>query len=300
MPSSIIPSSREFHKIQFSCTSWNSCHFEPYFLKKVVWSGLEQTDEYAFDVINRVRFSSGMYRDLIVRRNQSPDNIPDEQIACDWLKANLDNAIKDWRPPRKTVFYIGAIFPGENDMDMSIRYASTMAIDEINKNPSILNNYSIKLVIHTGECKPDMVLKSFIDIVAAGDQQFKQTIGILGPACSETVEPLIGVSKHFYTPVISYAAEGSNFDDREKYPYFFRTIGENNIYKYVYAQLFEKLGWHRVASLTEDGQKYTEYISYMQDMFRDKNITFEANIKFPREWKADVMIKVNLIMIYEN
>ena len=49
----------------------------------------------------------------------------------------------------------------------------------------------------------------------------------LGPACSDTAEPLAGVAKHFKTIVISYSAEGSSFNDREKYPYFFRTIGEN-------------------------------------------------------------------------
>lgn len=106
---------------------------------------------------------------------------------------------------------------------------------------------------------------------------------MLGPACSETVEPLAGVSKHYHIMVISYSAEGASFSDRVKYPYFFRTIGENNHYKHVYLQLFKRLGWRRVAALTEDGQKYTEYISHMQEMFEENGITFVANTKFPRE-----------------
>lgn len=52
-----------------------------------------------------------------------------------------------------------------------------------------------------------------------------------GPACSDSVEPLAGVSKLYRTVVISYSAEGSSFSDRSKYPYFYRTIGENNQYK---------------------------------------------------------------------
>jgi hypothetical protein len=47
------------------------------------------------------------------------------------------------------------------------------------------------------------------------------------------MEPLAGVTKHFRTVVISYSAEGSSFSDRSKYPYFFRTIGENAQYKSV-------------------------------------------------------------------
>ena len=53
----------------------------------------------------------------------------------------------------------------------------------------------------------------------------------LGPACSDTIEPIAGVSKHFRTVVISYGAEGSIASDGFKYPYFFRTIAENKEYK---------------------------------------------------------------------
>ena len=53
-----------------------------------------------------------------------------------------------------------------------------------------------------------------------------------GPACSDTVEPIAGVSKHFRTVVISYSAEGSiSTDNSNDYPYFFRTIAENKQYK---------------------------------------------------------------------
>lgn len=54
-----------------------------------------------------------------------------------------------------------------------------------------------------------------------------------GPACSDTIEPVAGVSKHFRTVVITYSAEGSitSQGNEEQYPYFFRTIAENKQYK---------------------------------------------------------------------
>ena len=69
---------------------------------------------------------------------------------------------------------------------------------------------------------------------------FNSMVGILGPACSDTVEPIAGVSRFFKTVVITYSAEGSlqgSSDNRgtanqtSKYPYFFRTIAENRQYK---------------------------------------------------------------------
>jgi len=59
----------------------------------------------------------------------------------------------------------------------------------------------------------------------------------------------------------------------------------------VYLQLFQKLGWEQVAALTEDGQKYTEYISHMQDLFQANGITV-VNRKFPRDREKSSMFKV--------
>jgi len=61
----------------------------------------------------------------------------------------------------------------------------------------------------------------------------------------------------------------------------------------VYLNLLEKLGWKRVAALTEDGQKYTEYISHMQDYMQQNGIVFVANRKFPRERGELAMSQVN-------
>ena len=56
-----------------------------------------------------------------------------------------------------------------------------------------------------------------------------------GPACSDTIEPIAGLSTHFKTPVITYSAEGGASTDDvnsgNKFPYLFRTIAENKQYK---------------------------------------------------------------------
>ncbi|PSN54801.1 hypothetical protein C0J52_02008 [Blattella germanica] len=60
---------------------------------------------------------------------------------------------------------------------------------------------------------------------------------------------------------------------------------------HVYLQLLKRLGWEQVAALTEDGQKYTEYISHMQDYLQSNGITFVANRKFPRNREKGNMSK---------
>lgn len=123
-----------------------------------------------------------------------------------------------------------------------------MAINAVNNDPTVLRDFTLSLTALDGQCKADAVMQSFIDYIRMTN--YDNMIGILGkifehfesifflticiplgPACSDTVEPLAGVAKHYKTVIISYSAEGSSFSDREKYPYFFRTIGENKQYK---------------------------------------------------------------------
>ncbi|XP_071557353.1 uncharacterized protein [Temnothorax nylanderi] len=297
-PSRVNPSERYFTTIEFPrCESYFGtkegsigCAYESKRLTKLVWSRLETIAKIAFQAITRAKFNGEMYENLIYRHSH---DLSDEQVACDWLKDNLNYTLAKWKPNNddKNTLFVGGIFPmsGNSYMAKSIVIAAKMAKEIININNTLLRDYNLTLLASDGQCKSDMVMKSFIDYII--HNYYQKLVGVLGPACSETVEPLVGVSKHYRTVIISYSAEGSSFDDRTKYPYFFRTIGENKQYKHVYVQLLQRLGWHRVASLTEDGQKYTEYISYMQDMLRDNSIDFVANVKFPREREADMMTK---------
>ncbi|CAK9812828.1 Insulin-like peptide receptor [Anthophora plagiata] len=296
-PSTVVPNERDFAIIEFPrCGTMGTeigCKYESNRLIKLVWARLEYIANLAYEAINHAKFTREMYEDLINRHNRLSGSVSEEEIACSWLRENLNYTLDLWMPNNidKNILYVGGIFPMSEAFysGKSILIASKMAKEAINVNNTVLKNYNLTLLVNDGQCKSDMVMRSFIDYIV--HNQYEKLVGVLGPACSETVEPLVGVSKHYRTVIISYSAEGSSFNDRTKYPYFFRTIGENKQYKHVYLQLLKKLGWKRVASLTEDGQKYTEYISYMQDILRDNGIVFVANAKFPREREADVMTK---------
>ena len=173
-----------------------------------------------------------------------------------------------------------------------------IAVAAVNANPDILPDHQLSLDINDGQCEADVVMKRFIDIIKTNDaSKFRSTVGMLGewivtsmtsrcagPACSDTVEPIAGVSKHFRTVVISYSAEGtiSNSNSKE-YPYFFRTIAENKQYKFAYIETMKRLGWRKVAALTQDGQKYSDYMPALQDQFQANNFDFMENRKFPED-----------------
>lgn len=62
----------------------------------------------------------------------------------------------------------------------------------------------------------------------------------------------------------------------------------NNVYyfRFVYSELFKLFGWKQVASLTEDCNKYSEYLTLLQNML-PKGVNL-VNRKFPRAAKRNM------------
>ena len=295
-PSEVILRERYFIRVTFpQCDYLNTnyslgCKYEPYRIVKISWNKVE-----ALGLLQHIRtfkFSEEDFDLLLDVFEQATDRSDLRQIACEWVKLRQGGWFIG---PETNVIYIGGIFPLHESSynGPGIVQGAVMAQAMINDNPSILKDYKLHLMIENGKCRAESVMKIFIDYVT--DAYYNNLLGVLGPACSDTVEPLAGVSKLYRTVVISYSAEGSSFSDREKYPFFFRTIGENKDYQHVYLQLFKKLGWKRVAALTEDGQKYTEYISHMQTTQEKNDITIIANIKFPRDRDTSQMTRVRRV-----
>ncbi|KAK7078148.1 hypothetical protein SK128_007038 [Halocaridina rubra] len=227
-----------------------------------------------------------------------------EDIACDWLRETKYQGVEVWRNwlpnnyVEKTALWIAGIFPSIDGLGIypmpqggasvvtsgTLPNAAQMAISRINTNTNILHDYEILLMVQAGRCKSEDVMASFINYITLASNSskysFEKMIGILGPACSDTVEPLVGVANRFETVVLSYSAEGAIFDEQEKYPSFFRTIPENKMYGSVYLELFKLFEWRQVASLAEHCNKYSEYLKLLDEML-PKEISL-SNFRFPR------------------
>ncbi|KAH6944375.1 hypothetical protein HPB50_002815 [Hyalomma asiaticum] len=206
------------------------------------------------------------------------------QIACSFLHDN-EALLHQFsvRVADKPILHIGGIFPmsGIYNRVGGVLTAARMAVDSINRNENILKDFKLEVLEGDGQCAQDVVMKRYINYVT--NSTYKSLIGILGPACTETLEPIVGVAQHYNTPIISYSAEGALFSKREKYPYFFRTIPENHIYRFVYLKLLQALHWRRLAALTEDGHKYSEYLNLLHDDMQKLGLNFVTNRKFPHD-----------------
>nr|XP_043066492.1 retinal guanylyl cyclase 2-like isoform X2 [Drosophila bipectinata] len=196
-------------------------------------------------------------------------------VACHWLLNNT-YYLKKWEksePPIKNIF-IGGIFPLNVSKSgyENLFNVSRLAAMAINNNQSILPGYNLKILASNGQCQANMVLKSFIHYYTRPN-----LLGILGPACSETVEPIVGIGKHMNMIVMSYSAESVDLVNSKTYPYFFRTIGSHLIFIGAYLDIMKVLDWSKVSFLYET--ESVEYISTLEENLKQRNFTLTINIK---------------------
>ncbi|XP_046868491.1 uncharacterized protein LOC124461123 [Drosophila willistoni] len=191
------------------------------------------------------------------------------EVACNWLIKHKD-VYRNWIINDFVTLYVGGIFPLNvtSQRYKNIEKAAQMAITAINNNLTILPGYKLGIWINDGACKSDMVLKEFIHYYNQPN-----VLGVLGPACSETVQPIAAISKHMNMMVISYSAESAAIFDREAYPYFFRTIGTDWLFIDAYLEIMKVFGWNRVAALTVEDHTTMEYTFYMESKMKNHNLT---------------------------
>ncbi|XP_068222670.1 uncharacterized protein [Palaemon carinicauda] len=269
------------------------CKYEMHRFHKFVWKKLKRYARFAYDALHKVQINHTEFMQLMKKYNDvrgfKTESTLDE-VACQWIKMN--QAHWDyWRPAvDKDILKLVGLFPINSSDESRNKFiapgnvpAFSMAVKAVNDNDTILADYKIDQITLNGACEPAMVMRQFIEIIQTSSSEgfYNSMIGFVGPACSDTVEPVAGVSKYFNMPIISYGAEGAIFSD-EDYPYFFRTIPENKIYRYVYNYFFLEMGWSRVASLNEDGQRYSEYLTLLQDLLNENNINLYIR-KYPQE-----------------
>lgn len=265
------------------------CDFGLNQFTKIVWSKLKSSVPEAFHVISKLTFHQDEYIQLLQMFHRY--SYPDE-IACAWVRDH-ETIWKTWLPENlsnKTRIYLGGLFPltGQYWMEPGLVQGGELALDLINQDPYILPEHQLEMVVSNSECLPDVAMKAFIKYIT------NTTIpiaGILGPGCSDEAEPIAALSRHFNMLVVSYGAEASSLSDRQKYPYFYRTIPQVDHHKYVYESFFKSMNWKQIGAISEGGQEFPNYHLMLQEHLQHAGISVVVKRRLVRNFtlnKLDV------------
>ncbi|KAH9515724.1 hypothetical protein Btru_011828 [Bulinus truncatus] len=256
------------------------CDFPVNQLTKVLWGPLKSATPEAYHIISKMSFSDMEYDQLITQHPQYSAS----QLACHWINNNFDKWNK-WLPDslkEKPKIYLGGLFPlsGKTWSQPGLVEGAKLAIELVNKDPNTLPNHTLEMVVFDTKCEYDVAMNHFITLA---QRRSPPIAGILGTGCSDPAERIAALSKHFHIMMISYGAEAQALSDREKYPYFFRTVPPVQLYLQIYPHLFKllskQLGSKMVGAIAESGQELPEYHMTLQEKLISDGFTLVVKRK---------------------
>lgn len=279
----------------------DDCEFTQNQLSKAASAQLKHKASDIFALLHKMNIDQLDYDVLLRRFATKPQQQRDDyasslqwsqRVACEWVQNNTNRWLP-WVTSNETKrLLLGGIFPlysetftqGDPCWGVSLEIAARIAVEGVNNNRSVLHGSEMAMYSCNGGCATAESLYCF-----ATARQQKDLVGIVGSACSDAIEPLLGFGKYSKTMMVSYGAEASGLGDRKKYPYFYRTTPDNLQYGPVYASILRELGWSRVGAVSEEGQKYPEYLTAFQKFFSKLHIEY-SSYKIPRGAKTSQQI----------
>ncbi len=182
--------------------------------------------------------------------------------------------IRGMRETRNADFILGGLFPVhsrgycERFNRINIVEAMLFALDTINSDPNLLPNITFGYDIRDTCFIEQVGLDETADLIitpmqgtctATVGESANQTqtvanttlitIGLVGAASSSVSIPIAGLTRLFTVPQVSFASTSDILGDRERYPYFYRTIPSDALEVQALIDVIQHFGWTYISTI---------------------------------------------------
>ena len=181
--------------------------------------------------------------------------------------------------------------------------AIEMAVEDINRRQDILEDYSLDLIRGDSGCNiVERATTVFVENVFY--QRDKQTVGIIGPACSASTlhtTPLAG--KDDVALISAHGASTPKLEQRDKHPYVFGGFTSLKVYTKAITGFLKERQWTRVAVLYDTSRVFhkTAFAEISRALASEPSIRIEyasgIYLHFlPLDQIKDQLLKVTIIL----
>lgn len=125
----------------------------------------------------------------------------------------------------------------------------SVAIDDINQDPTMLPGYNLSFVWEDSMCLKDKALNTALDMYYTKEKT-KQVSAIIGPACSDGCEVTAMLGEYWNIPIVSYGCASQELSDHKKFGHFARTVGPYSKSVNIFVKLMREFSWDRLAIIT--------------------------------------------------
>lgn len=150
--------------------------------------------------------------------------------------------------------------------------AVVLAVDHINQQEDILQNYTLKLIIRDSGC--DQITKTALSYIPQLTSKNRRPVAVIGPSCSESSVYLANLSRSDHFGIVQ-ALFGTTpeLDNHNKFLNTFGMISSTRLYAELLVSLAECNKWSSVSIIYDSRRYFTDTLKVIREMFRGSNVT---------------------------
>ena len=169
--------------------------------------------------------------------------------------------------------------PTWNDGD-NIQPVMDLAKDQINRNPSILENYTLELIhAHSGcDILVEIEYSFSKEAFPRSNSSVRMLTGVIGPGCSSSSIALAPFTNRSEIGLVTVHLTGTPIlADRVKYRYMLSILGSSESYVKGFLYILKMSDWKRVAILYDESNIYFQFVQELLVETLHANTTVEVN-----------------------
>ncbi|RDD36398.1 Gamma-aminobutyric acid type B receptor subunit 2, partial [Trichoplax sp. H2] len=177
----------------------------------------------------------------------------------------------------KTAITIGGTYSldGDGTFFGDCLIATMFALQHINNDSKILDNYHLNLTWGNTKCNPGIGMKVLFQHLSTEPKKLM----ILGSSCSPVTEPMAQTSREFDLVQVSYISSSPALSNRNIYPYFFRARSSESERILPTFEIFKRFNWTRISIISETSKNLYTLSLNIPCMIKDKVDLEKLSIK---------------------
>ncbi|KAJ8031037.1 Atrial natriuretic peptide receptor 1 [Holothuria leucospilota] len=160
-------------------------------------------------------------------------------------------------------------FTGSRPLGKTIAGAIPLAVEDVNINPTLLQNKTLDFVWNDTECNARAGLTEAVNF-----WRYQEPFhAIIGGACSIVCEPVGLLAASWNIPMVSWGCSSFILSNKEDYPTFGRTVGPYSKVNPMLLSVMREYDWTRIAILTSSENVWQLTSHSLSNFFKENNIT---------------------------